>query len=142
MKDPRGILNYSMNGHSQSDISWKITGNLGGEAYIDKVRGPLNEGGLYAERQGWTQPFPPNHDWASGSPGTGINTAGLAFYQADFMLDLPNNYDIPLTFNFGNTTIKGATADYRAQLWINGYQFGKYVNNIGPQSSFPVPQGA
>jgi hypothetical protein len=32
-------------------------------------------------------------------------------------------------------------ADYRAQLWVNGYQFGKYANNIGPQSSFPVPQG-
>lgn len=141
MKDPRGILNYSLDGHVQSDVSWKVTGNLGGEAYVDKVRGPLNEGGLYAERQGWTQPFPPNHDWASGSPETGISTAGVAFYQADFMLDLPNNYDIPLTFNFGNTTINGATADYRAQLWVNGYQFGKYANNIGPQSSFPVPQG-
>jgi beta-galactosidase GanA len=141
MKDPRGILNYSLDGHAQSDISWKLTGNLGGEAYIDKVRGPLNEGGLYAERQGWTQPFPPNHNWASGSPETGISTAGVAFYQADFSLDLPDNYDIPLTFNFGNTTINGATADYRAQLWINGYQFGKYTNNVGPQSSFPVPQG-
>jgi hypothetical protein len=141
MKDPRGILNYSLDGHAQSDISWKLTGNLGGEAYIDKVRGPLNEGGLYAERQGWTQPFPPNHNWVPGSPETGISTAGVAFYQADFSLDLPENYDIPLTFNFGNTTINGATADYRAQLWVNGYQFGKYANNIGPQSSFPVPQG-
>ena len=32
-------------------------------------------------------------------------------------------------------------ADYRVQLWVNGYMFGKYVNNIGPQTSFPVPQG-
>jgi hypothetical protein len=141
MKDPRGILNYSLSGRNQSAITWKLTGNLGGEAYIDKVRGPLNEGGLYAERQGFTQPYPPNHDWAAGNPETGISTAGVAFYQASFSLDLPRNYDIPLTFTFGNTTINGATADYRAQLWINGYQFGKYANNIGPQSSFPVPQG-
>ena len=141
MKDPRGILNYTLAGHSQSDISWKLTGNLGGEDYVDKVRGPLNEGGLYAERQGFTQPYPPNGNWAAGNPSTGISTAGVAFYQASFSLDFPRGYDIPLTFNFGNTTMNGAVADYRAQLWVNGYQFGKYINNIGPQSSFPVPQG-
>jgi hypothetical protein len=122
MKDPRGILNYSLSGHTQSDVTWKLTGNLGGEEYIDKVRGPLNEGGLYAERQGYTQPFPPNKNWVSGNPETGISAAGIAFYQADFHLDLPDDYDIPLTFNFGNTTINSAVADYRAQLWINGYQ--------------------
>ena len=141
MKSPRGILNYALSGRSQSAITWKITGNLGGEQYIDKVRGPLNEGGLYAERQGFTQPYPPNHNWASSNPETGISKAGVAFYQASFSLDLPRGYDIPLTFNFGNTTINGAVAEYRAQLWVNGYQFGKYVNGIGPQSSFPVPQG-
>jgi beta-galactosidase len=26
-------------------------------------------------------------------------------------------------------------------LYVNGYQYGKYVNNIGPQTSFPVPEG-
>jgi hypothetical protein len=141
MKTPRGILNYSLDGHAQSDITWKITGNLGGESYFDKARGPLNEGGLYAERQGFTQPYPPNRNWAAGSPLKGISKAGVAFYQADFKLDLPNNYDIPLAFHFGNTTIDGTVADYRAQLWVNGYMFGKFINNVGPQTSFPVPQG-
>jgi hypothetical protein len=141
MKQPRGILDYTLSGRNQSDITWKLTGNLGGEAYIDKVRGPLNEGGLYAERQGFTQPYPPNHNWAEGDPEEGISKAGIAFYQDSFDLDLPKNYDILLTFNFGNTTVDGVVADYRAQLWVNGYQFGKYINNIGPQSSFPVPQG-
>jgi len=140
-KHPRGILDYSLSGHPQSDITWKLTGNLGGEDYVDKARGPLNEGGLYAERQGFTQPYPPNRNWAASAPEKGIDAAGLAFYQASFSLDLPRNYDIPLTFNFGNTTINGSVADYRAQLWVNGYQFGKYVNNIGPQFSYPVPQG-
>ena len=37
MKNPRGILYYDLVGRSQSTISWKITGNLGGEKYIDKV---------------------------------------------------------------------------------------------------------
>lgn len=105
------------------------------------MRGPLNEGGLYAERQGFTQPYPPNRNWASRSPEDGIHKAGVAFYQTSFSLDLPRDYDIPLSFHFGNTTMDGTMADYRAQLWINGYQYGKYVNSIGPQTDFPVPQG-
>ncbi len=141
MKWPRGILDYSLSGHAKSDVTWKITGNLGGEKYIDKVRGPLNEGGLYAERNGYHQPNPPNSHWASRSPLTGTKSAGVAFYQADFELDLPKNYDIPLSFNFGNTTINGVTSAYNVQLYVNGYQFGKYANGIGPQTAFPVPQG-
>ncbi|PBP25568.1 putative beta-galactosidase A [Diplocarpon rosae] len=140
MKWPRGILDYSLESHAQSDVSWKLTGNLGGEKYIDKARGPLNEGGLYAERQGFHQPYPPNQNWAAGSPVDGTKEAGIAFYQADFTLDLPSNYDVPLSFSFGNTTTDGV-AEYRAQLWVNGYQFGKYINNIGPQTEFPVPEG-
>ena len=141
MKSPRGILDYFLSGRNQSAITWKITGNLGGEQYIDKVRGPLNEGGLYAERQGFTQPNPPSNNWVLSSPETGIDRAGVAFYSTSFSLNLPQGYDIPLTFNFGNTTIDETAADYRALLWVNGYQFGKYVNNLGPQSSFVVPQG-
>lgn len=41
MKDPRGILNYALDGREQSAITWKLTGNLGGEKYIDKVYHPL-----------------------------------------------------------------------------------------------------
>jgi hypothetical protein len=115
-KNPRGILNYALSSCDQSTIRWKLTGNLGGEKYVDKVRGPLNEGGLYAERQGFTQPYPPNRDWASGNPMKGIDSAGIAFYQASFELSIPRNYDVPLSFYFGNTTISGATADYQAQL--------------------------
>ena len=30
---------------------------------------------------------------------------------------------------------------YRIQIYVNGWQFGKYVHNIGPQFKFPVPPG-
>lgn len=26
-------------------------------------------------------------------------------------------------------------------LYVNGWQFGKYISNLGPQTSFPVPEG-
>lgn len=139
MKEPRGILDYQLSGRSQSAISWKLTGNLGGEDYQDLVRGPLNEGGLYAERQGWHQPEPPSQQWKSSSPLEGISQAGVGFYSASFDLNIPSGWDVPLYFTFGNTTTPPEA--YRAQLYVNGYQFGKYVNNVGPQTAFPVPQG-
>ena len=123
-KQPRGILAYNLDGHVQSDISWKLTGNLGGEDYRDNVRGPLNEGGLYAERQGYHLPRPPTRDWKSRKPTDGITKPGVAFYTAEFQLDMPDGYDIPMAFNFANTTVP--VPDYRVQLYVNGYQFGKY----------------
>ncbi|KAI1778918.1 hypothetical protein F4818DRAFT_437718 [Hypoxylon cercidicola] len=37
---------------------------------------------------------------------------------------IPACYDVPLSFAFAN-----------------GYQFGKYVANLGPQTASPVPEG-
>lgn len=56
----------------------------------------------------------------------GFVGAGVAFYTTSFDLDMPTGYDIPLAFKFANTTTKGAVSSYRAQLYVNGYQFGKY----------------
>jgi hypothetical protein len=139
MKEPRGILNYQLAGREQSAITWKLTGNLGGEDYRDLARGPLNEGGLYAERQGWHQPDPPSQPWTSSSPLEGISQAGVGFYTAPFNLNIPAGWDVPLYFTFGNST--SPPDAYRVQLYVNGYQFGKYTNHIGPQTAFPVPQG-
>ena len=146
MKDPRGILDYKLSGHAASDVKWKITGNLHGEDYEDKVRGPLNEGGLYAERQGYHLPGAPISSWASsGGPTEGIKSAGVGFYATELKLDIPSGWDVPLSFTFTNSSNPNAPGDtapaYRVQLYVNGYQFGKYVHNIGPQKSFPVPQG-
>ncbi|KAI9713478.1 MAG: hypothetical protein M1820_000860 [Bogoriella megaspora] len=143
MKNPRGILDFNLAGRNKSAITWKLTGNLGGEDYQDRTRGPLNEGGTYAERQGYHLPGAPIESTAftdSSGPTAGISAAGVGFWGVEFELDLPEGYDIPLYFNFGNGT-NTTVADYRVQLFVNGYQFGKYVHNIGPQDSFPVPEG-
>lgn len=143
LKSPRGILEYELVGRRPEDISWKFTGNLGGEDYQDKVRGPLNEGGLYAERQGWHQPAPPSQTWKSSSPFDGIKEPGVTFYTTSFDLNIPSGYDVPLYFVFQNNTVPETSLpqQYRVQLYVNGYQFGKYTNHIGPQSEYPVPPG-
>lgn len=138
MKNPSGILDYDFAGRNKSDISWKFTGNLGGEDYVDKTRGPLNEGGLYPERHGWHQQSPPSQSWKVSKPTIGISKAGVAFYTVEFDLQIPKGWDVPLSFTFKNTK---PNEKFRVQLYVNGYQFGKYINNIGPQVDFSVPQG-
>ena len=138
-KIPRGILNYGFTGANTTSISWKVTGNLGGEKYVDRARGPLNEGGLFPERQGFHQPGVNTSTWTRGNPLEGLDAPGVRFYTTTFDLNIPAGLDAPLSFTFANTSTP--TLAFRAQLYVNGYQFGKYVNNIGPQVAFPVPEG-
>ena len=138
MKTPRGILRYSLSGRQPEAITWKLTGNLGGEAYRDKIRGPLNEGGIYAERQGYHLPLPPSTDWKEGKPTKGLKDAGIAFYTTTFHLDLPIGYDIPLAFEFTNVTTGGRPAQFRTQLYVNGWQFGKYGTLYSSIPFFPA----
>lgn len=166
IKFPFGILNYTLSGHPQSDIRWKMTGNLGGEQYHDIARGPRNEGAMYVERQGYILPAPPSADWPISSPTEdGLSHAGVGFYSTSFTLDLPIGYDVPLSFVYNGGSYNANNTlgpDYRVQLFVNGYQFGKYgktrqrcpvlmksqqsltlsqVNNLGPQFTYPVPEG-
>ena len=129
-KTPRGILNYAFTGTNTTGISWKVTGNLGRESYIDRVRGPLNEGGLFPERQGFHQPGVDTSTWTPGSPLEGPDAPGVCFYSTAFDLDIPAGIDAPLSFVFANTTT--LVPAFRAQVYVNGYQFGKYVSHLGP----------
>jgi hypothetical protein len=165
VKDPRGITSYSLSGHRSSDVQWKMTGNLGGEQYFDLARGPRNEGAMYAERQGYHLPNPPTSQWKISNPVLdGLSKAGVGFYTTTFDLHVPQGYDVPMSFTFNSTATKDGAKfggpNYRSQLFVNGYQFGKYgsspvrlyptlintnriliVNNLGPQTAFPVPEG-
>ncbi|KAF2676592.1 glycoside hydrolase family 35 protein [Lentithecium fluviatile CBS 122367] len=151
MKTPRGIIGYDFPGHTVSasntsraddGIKWKITGNLGGEDLHDKTRGPLNEGALWAERNGFHLPSAPTSSWAdSAGPSSGLSNPGVGFYTAPLPLDMPEGWDIPLSFVFHGDAFNGKGKGWRAQIWVNGYHFGKFVNGMGPQQRFPVPEG-
>ncbi|KAI2470078.1 glycoside hydrolase family 35 protein [Annulohypoxylon bovei var. microspora] len=139
-----GIINFDLAGHVQSDVTWKLTGNLVGESYYDLERGPRNEGAMFVERQGYHQPSPPSRDWEVSNPiVNGIKSAGIGFFTTTFELDVPAGYDVPMSFVFGNssTSAYAVVPNYRCQLFVNGWQFGKYVANLGPQTTFPVPEG-
>jgi beta-galactosidase len=134
MKDPRGILDYTLSTRNKSAISWRLTGNLGGEHYHDWTRGPLNEGGSYPERQGYHLPGAPlSLSQLDGTPGRrqspfeSIPPMGVGFYATSFNLSIPEGYDVPPSVVFKNDTAAAAVpAEFRATVYVNGWQFGKY----------------
>ncbi|CAG8285149.1 unnamed protein product [Penicillium nalgiovense] len=142
---PRDILNYGISGHAQSDVSWKLMGNPGGEKYQNGARGPLNDGGMYAKRQGYHCPSPPTSTLELSNPVTnGLSHVGVGFYAASFRLNIPCGWDFPMSVVF-NDSLHSSTKEnslgnnYRCQLlvFINGYQFRKYA--LAPKQ--PVPEG-
>ncbi|KAL1591330.1 hypothetical protein SLS60_012074 [Paraconiothyrium brasiliense] len=136
VENPRGLLGAQLQGGTFSQ--WKIQGNAGGEKNIDPVRGPMNEGGLYGERLGWHLPGFDTSKWAKASPVTdGVKGAGIKWFTTKFNLNIDRDLDVPLGIEVGAPA--GTIA--RVLLFVNGYQYGKFVPHIGPQTRFPIPPG-
>jgi Glycosyl hydrolases family 35/Beta-galactosidase jelly roll domain/Beta-galactosidase, domain 2/Beta-galactosidase, domain 3 len=147
-KMPRGILQFDIlqsNGSKTENVTldWIVTGAQGGEKLIDKVRGPLNEGGLYGERQGWHLPGFDDSQWSTKDPTSndgGVKGAGVGFYRTSVNLNIPDGYDIPFSVVFDEES-KDDSKTWRTLLYVNGWQFGKRFVKFGPQTKFPIPPG-
>lgn len=134
-------------------MTWKVAGNLGGESAPDKVRTFFNEGGLYGERAGWHLPGFDDSQWQVRSPTDGLPPGraggGVGFFRTTFNLNLPTDHDVALGVRFPSASDSESAlggpgrsqGKYRAQLYVNGWQLGKRVAHLGPQTYFPVPQG-
>jgi beta-galactosidase GanA len=135
-KQPRGLASVSLAGTSAT-VDWRIQGSLGADRPVDPARGPMNTGGLGGERRGWFLPGFPDSAWAATTLPRSAGTPGVAWYRSTVRLDLPAGQDTPLAL----TITDSATRHYSALLFVNGWQIGRYVNDIGPQHLFPIPSG-
>ncbi|KAM7200018.1 family 35 glycosyl hydrolase [Rhypophila sp. PSN 637] len=153
--DPRGIYNATLLGPSGKGYtfsSWKIAGTAGsalGIQNLDPIRGPLNEGGLYAERVGMHLPGYPDDapGWvtlaSAGSTTTKlvVSSPGIRVFRTVVPLHVPSELDVSISFRFSvNKAVKGGDP-VRVLLFVNGYQYGRYNPHIGNQVTFPVPPG-
>lgn len=140
--NPRGILNATLTGTDEDDVSiqWRLAGTAGAPANktVDAVRGPYNEGGLLAERLGWHLPGFDAAAWAVGSPSEGVREATVQFYRTSVDLDVPAGHDASIVFTLSSNSTTGRL---RALLYVNGYQYGRYMPYVGGTSRFPVPPG-
>lgn len=135
-QNPRGILGATLAGGNFT--TWRIQGNAGAEKNIDPVRGPMNEGGLYGERQGWHLPgYRPPPSAENSSPLDGVLSAQGRFYTTTFHLNLDAELDVPIGLQVNAPEGTKAVV----QVFMNGYQFGHYLPHIGPQTRFPFPPG-
>ncbi|QRV78064.1 glycoside hydrolase family 35 protein [Ceratobasidium sp. AG-Ba] len=142
-KAPRGIRGYELQG-GVDFTSWKLTGNVEAEDTTDIIRGPLNTGGLYVERIGAIYPnYRSTGAWNSSkadvncTPFAGIAKAGIKAYKTKFTLNADKATDVPIAFKFERTP----SSNYRVMLYVNGWQFGRFTSNFGPQTLYPIPEG-
>ena len=135
--DPRGILGAALQG-GHTFTQWRIAGEVNGERQlIDPVRGPLSEGGMAAERLGWHLPGFDDSVWETSSPSVGFTGAGIYFYRTIMPLDVPEGVDAAFSFILSAPASKAV----RIQLFVNGYQYGRFNPFVGNEIRFPVPPG-
>ncbi|WP_328461734.1 beta-galactosidase [Streptomyces sp. NBC_00448] len=133
----RGLTGANLVGDPLSTITWRLQGNRGGQTPVDPVRGPLATGGLYGERAGYMLPGYPTKGWTPTTLPATDTTPGVSWYTTDVNLRLPKGQDTSL----GLTLTDDPSRKYRAEIYVNGWDMGNYVNYLGPQHSFPVPNG-
>jgi hypothetical protein len=63
--------------------------------------------------------------------------AGVAWYRTSFVLDVLDGVDASLGLAISDDPSK----QYRALIYLNGWNVGQYVNDVGPQTTFVLPNG-
>ena len=144
-KEGRGLIAVKMTDANQAavtpQISWRIQGDLGGEDLADPVRGPENNGGLYGERHGWYLPGYPDGDWSTDDRARQHGDVGHRVVPDYVQPGHPAVDDASLGLTIGDPSSPRSTADYRALIFLNGWNMGQYIANVGPQHTFVIPNG-
>ncbi|MFD6322942.1 beta-galactosidase [Streptomyces sp. NPDC058442] len=128
----RGLASVAFEGASR-EIGWRIQG----AGAPDRVRGALNNGGLYGEREGWHLPGHDDRDWEPVDLPREDRRQGVAWYRTDFRLDVDPDVDGAI----GLVLEDGPERAYRVQIFLNGWNMGQYINDVGPQHTFVLPNG-
>ena len=144
-KEGRGLISVKLADANRAavtpQISWRIQGDRGGEDIADPARGVENNGGLFGERHGWYLPGYPDGDWTRTSVPASTAMSGTAWYRTTFRLHIPTVDDASLGITIGDPSTPRSTADYRALIFVNGWNMGQYIADVGPQHTFVIPNG-
>ncbi|MEU6420665.1 glycoside hydrolase family 35 protein [Streptomyces spiralis] len=131
-KAARGLTAVTFAGGSPR-VRWRVQGGTA----PDPVRGPLNNGGLYGEREGWHLPGFPDGDWEPVAFPRAARRQGVTWYRTTFELAVAPGVDASV----GLTLDDDPNRAWRAQIFLNGWNMGQYINDVGPQHTFVLPNG-
>ncbi|GAB2842376.1 beta-galactosidase [Streptomyces deserti] len=128
----RGLTSVRFTG-AAPQVTWRVQG----EKAADPVRGPLNNGGLYGEREGWHLPGYDDGDWQSAKFPRADRRQGVTWYRTRFRLAVDADVDASI----GLVLEDDPERAYRVQIFLNGWNMGQYINDVGPQHTFVLPNG-
>ncbi|MEU5316216.1 beta-galactosidase [Streptomyces sp. NPDC021056] len=131
-KAARGLTSVWFKGASPK-VSWRLQG----AAAADPVRGPLNNGGLFGEREGWHLPGHDDGDWKPVRLPRGERRQGVTWYRTSFRLSVDPGVDASIALTLDDDRKRA----YRVQIFLNGWNMGQYINDVGPQHTFVLPNG-
>ncbi|MFG3292677.1 beta-galactosidase [Streptomyces sp. NPDC048179] len=131
-KAARGLTAATFKGASPK-VSWRIQGPVA----PDPVRGPQNNGGLYGEREGWHLPGFADGAWEAAELPRADKGMGVTWYRTGFRLAVPDGVDASV----GLVLEDDPGRAYRVQIFLNGWNLGQYINDVGPQHTFVLPNG-
>jgi beta-galactosidase GanA len=140
-KEGRGLIGATFDATAAPAVTWKIQGNAGGEDLADPVRGPLNNGGLYGERNGWYLPGYPDRGWSDRRVPDVDAPAGTSWYRTTFDLRVPAGEDSSIGLTLGDPAVPRSGGHYRVLIFLNGWNLGQYIADVGPQHTFVLPTG-
>ncbi|MGK6319436.1 glycoside hydrolase family 35 protein [Sphingomonas sp. DT-204] len=144
-KEARGLISVSIEPRTGPSfavpIAWRIQGRRGGEVLADPVRGVANNGGLYGERVGWHLPGFDDSAWTTATLPAAETQPGTSWYRTEFTLDVPEGQDATIAIQLGDPARPRSPVDYRTLLFVNGWNMGQFIAHVGPQRTFPVPEG-
>ena len=130
-KEGRGLISSSLTG-----VTWKLQGGT-----ADPVRGPLNNGGLAGERAGRHLPGFPDRSWAPAAVPAPAADPGTTWYRTTFSLRVPRDQDTSVGLTIGDPAKPRSGGRYRVLVFLNGWNVGQYIGDVGPQHTFVLPTG-
>ncbi|WP_416962815.1 glycoside hydrolase family 35 protein [Streptomyces sp. Agncl-13] len=131
-KVARGLTAATFKGASPK-VSWRLQG----ATTPDPVRGPQNNGGLYGEREGWHLPGYTDTGWEAVTLPRADKRQGVAWYRTSFKLAVDTGIDASIGLILDDDPARA----YRVQIFLNGWNMGQYINDVGPQHTFALPNG-
>ncbi|OKL54389.1 hypothetical protein BSZ39_04330 [Bowdeniella nasicola] len=136
-KQNRGLFDATLN--NDGKVTWRIMGATpkGAAKSALNPSGTLyNNGGLGGEFAGW---HTPQFDDASWKAADSLHSpAGVTWYRAKVNLSVPDGQDTAFRLDINSQRApKGDKA--QATIFVNGWNTGVYIGDIGPQTSFTVP---
>lgn len=134
-KQNRGLFDAVL--PADGEVSWRLQGAEG----EDPLRTMYNVGGLYGERHGWHLPEHDDSGWEDVD-SLSADAPGVRWYRTNFALDEPDGVDVAWRLAVRSPRFEdGRTDACQAVLYVNGWNIGIYIGDIGPQSDFTIPSG-